>query len=232
MGSNRAQLEKKVTELSNKTRLNKQVVQSLVEHYQQKCKDKGIDRDSVRDDLMNQFNMLDDFLLDRIFRTFDISANTQHLKLDDYVIGMATFLTGNIEDKMRFCFNVYDLNGDGYITREEMFQFLKNSMVTKSHDADQDDADEGIKELTELALKKLDHDDHDGRVSFKDFQAAVYGDKLLLESLGQCLPDEKARCRYLKMLGDPDMNKQQATITSQGKTNSSRRAVFAEQQKV
>ena len=30
------------------------------------------------------------------------------------------------------CFNVYDLNGDGYITREEMFQFLKNSMVTVS----------------------------------------------------------------------------------------------------
>ena len=27
--------------------------------------------------------------------------------------------------------------------------------MQKSHDADQDDADEGIKELTELALKKL-----------------------------------------------------------------------------
>ena len=27
--------------------------------------------------------------------------------------------------------------------------------LQKSHDADQDDADEGIKELTELALKKL-----------------------------------------------------------------------------
>ena len=45
--------------------VNKQVVQSLVEHYHVKCKDKGLDRDSVRDDLMNQFDMLDDFLLDR-----------------------------------------------------------------------------------------------------------------------------------------------------------------------
>ena len=42
-----------------------------------------------------------------------------------------------------------------------------------------------------------DHDDHDGRVSFKDFQAAVYGDKLLLESLGQCLPDEKVHHQVL-----------------------------------
>ena len=45
--------------------VSKQVVQSLVEHYMVKCKDKGLDRDSVRDDLMNQFDMLDDFLLDR-----------------------------------------------------------------------------------------------------------------------------------------------------------------------
>lgn len=225
MGSNRAQLEKKVGELTNKTKLNKQVVQGLVEHYQIKCKDKGLDRDSVRDDLMNQFNMLDDFLLDRIFRTFDISANTQHLKMDDYVTGMATFLTGNLEDKMKFCFHVYDLNGDGYITREEMFQFLKNSMVTKSHDADQDDADEGIKELTELALKKLDHDDHDGRVSFKDFQCAVMDDKLLLESLGQCLPDEKCRCQYLKMLGDPDMNTQPTTISAKSRTGTAKHKV-------
>lgn len=27
------------------------------------------------------------------------------------------------------CFTVYDLNGDGYISREEMFQLLKNCIV-------------------------------------------------------------------------------------------------------
>lgn len=37
-----------------------------------------------------------------------------------------------------------------------------------------------------------DCDDHDGRVSFKDFCTAVQGDKLLMESLGQCLPAEEA----------------------------------------
>ena len=30
------------------------------------------------------------------------------------------------------CFDVYDLNGDGYISREEMFQLLKGCMVTVS----------------------------------------------------------------------------------------------------
>lgn len=35
-----------------------------------------------------------------------------------------------------------------------------------------------------------DHD-HDGRVSLNDFQTAVYEDKLMLEALGKCLPDDK-----------------------------------------
>ena len=27
------------------------------------------------------------------------------------------------------CFEAYDLNGDGYISREEMFHLLKNSLI-------------------------------------------------------------------------------------------------------
>lgn len=28
-------------------------------------------------------------------------------------------------EQINFCFNVYDLNGDGYITKDEMFQLMK-----------------------------------------------------------------------------------------------------------
>ena len=34
-------------------------------------------------------------------------------------------MTAQVSD----CFDVYDMNSDGYISREEMFQMLKNSMV-------------------------------------------------------------------------------------------------------
>jgi len=50
------------------------------------------------------------------------------------------------------CFDVYDFNGDGYISREEMFTCLKKSMVKQTTD---EDPDEGIKDLVELALKKM-----------------------------------------------------------------------------
>lgn len=50
------------------------------------------------------------------------------------------------------CFDVYDLNGDGYISREEMFQMLKDSLIRQPTE---EDPDEGIKDVVDIALKKM-----------------------------------------------------------------------------
>ena len=49
------------------------------------------------------------------------------------------------------CFEVYYLNGDGYICREEIFDMLKNSL----HQQSSEENDEGIKELVDITLKKM-----------------------------------------------------------------------------
>ncbi len=50
------------------------------------------------------------------------------------------------------CFGVYDLNDDGYISREEMFQMLKNTMPKQ---LTEEDPDEGIKEIVEGMVKRM-----------------------------------------------------------------------------
>lgn len=50
------------------------------------------------------------------------------------------------------CFHVYDLNGDNYISREEMFHMLKDSLIRQPSE---EDPDEGIKDLVEIILKKM-----------------------------------------------------------------------------
>ena len=47
---------------------------------------------------------------------------------------------------------MYDLNSDGYISREEMFHMLKTSLVKQTTE---EDPDEGIKDLVEITLKKM-----------------------------------------------------------------------------
>ncbi|KAL3309730.1 EF-hand calcium-binding domain-containing protein 1 [Cichlidogyrus casuarinus] len=82
---------------------------------------------------------------------------------------------------------LYDLNSDGLISREEMFQLLKSSLVKQPTE---EEPEEGIRELVEMTFKKLDVD-HDGRLTFEDFKAAVENDLLLLEVLGPCLPEQQ-----------------------------------------
>ncbi|NXQ17098.1 EFCB1 protein, partial [Peucedramus taeniatus] len=159
----------------------------------------GFDRTVFRDTLYHAFGMTDDVVLDRVFSIFD-RDNTGSISVVEWVEGLAVLLRGTLEEKMKYCFAVYDLNGDGYISKEEMFQMLKHSLLIQPAD---EEPDEGVKDLVEIALKKMastyllnnpfllqDHD-HDGKLSFTDFEKAVRDENLLLEAFGPCLPDIK-----------------------------------------
>lgn len=97
---------------------------------------------------------------------------------------------------------MYDLNGDGFISREEMFQLLKNCLVKQPAE---EDPDEGVKELVEITLKKMvkflnnfilkfffiQDMDKDSKLSKGDFESSVQSEQLLLEAFGKCLPDRE-----------------------------------------
>ncbi|XP_056254795.1 peroxisome biogenesis factor 1 isoform X3 [Seriola aureovittata] len=144
----------------------------------------GLDRAKFRSILHNVFGMTDDMIMDGVFRTFD-NDNDGFVGIKEWIEGLSVFLRGTLDEKIKYCFHVYDLNGDNYISREEMFHMLKNSLIRQPTE---EDPDEGIKDLVEITLKKMDHD-HDGRLSFGDFEKAVREENLLLEAFGTCLPD-------------------------------------------
>ncbi|XP_011496968.1 PREDICTED: EF-hand calcium-binding domain-containing protein 1-like [Ceratosolen solmsi marchali] len=78
---------------------------------------------------------------------------------------------------MEFCFKVYDLNNDGFITKDEIYQLLKNCLIKQRSEEDSED---GVRDLSEMILKKLDVD-HDGKVSLLDYVTSVQEEPLLLE---------------------------------------------------
>ncbi|NXM81346.1 EFCB1 protein, partial [Oenanthe oenanthe] len=184
---------------------NKSEVECLIKLFDtlvaKACRDyaaAGFDRTVFRDTLHSAFGMTDEVALDRVFSIFD-RDNDGCITVVEWVEGLAVLLRGTLEEKMKLCFTVYDLNGDGYISKEEMFQMLKNSLLIQPAD---EEPDEGVKDLVEIALKKMastclfvpfllqDHD-QDGKLSFTDFEKAVRDENLLLEAFGPCLPDIK-----------------------------------------
>lgn len=75
--------------------------------------------------LHNTFDLvIEDSLMDRIFCAWD-KNNEGVLKADTWIGGLSVFLRGTFEEKIHYCFRVYDLNSDGYISKDEMIQLLK-----------------------------------------------------------------------------------------------------------
>lgn len=98
--------------------------------------------------------------MERIFSAWEKGHEGLPLRLEGWVVGLSVFLRGTAAEKAAFCFRVYDLNGDGFITKDEMFSLLKNCLIKQPQD---EDPDEGVKDLVDIALKKIDVD-KDGKV--------------------------------------------------------------------
>lgn len=200
-GLNRKNLQKQAEEMCRCTptlHFSRREVQALLMLFHS-FNNKGdkLDRNQFRDFLQVWFCMTEDLLMDRVFRAFDTDSDS-YISAKEWVEGLSVFMRGHLEEKIEYTFNVYDLNGDGYISREEMFQMLKHSLVKQPTE---EDPDEGVKDLVETALKKMDYD-HDSRLSFADFKQAVEAEELLLEAFGPCLPDEKGAEVYETKVAD------------------------------
>lgn len=157
--------------------------------------------------------------MERIFTSWDKSSEGLPLRLESWICGISVFLRGTLFERASFCFRVYDLNTDGFITKDEMFALMKNCLIKQPQD---EDPDESVKDLMEIALRKFDID-KDGKVSerkdipiqiyinpivvcllffhfkisFQDYLTTVSADPLLLEAFGQCLPSETATISFL-----------------------------------
>lgn len=62
-----------------------------------------------------------------------------------------------------------------------------------------EDPEEGVRDLVELILRKIDVD-KDGKISFDDYLQSVTAEPLLIEAFGQCLPTEAACQTFIRTL--------------------------------
>jgi len=181
-----------VENLHKKTKFSREEIHGLLHIMGKLCADR-IDKYSFREFLHKTFHMTEDILMDGIFKNFDKDSDG-YVSEEEWVEGLSVVLTGTWEEKLNFCFRVYDLAGEGYITRENMFNMLSNSLL---HHLSEEDPEEGVREIVDYTLKKLDLD-LDGRVSLSDYEQAVSRDPLMMEAFGQCLPDKKSANQFLE----------------------------------
>ncbi|XP_012282443.1 EF-hand calcium-binding domain-containing protein 1 [Orussus abietinus] len=132
-------------------------------------------------------------LVDRVFSVID-KQNTLHLTSEQWTDGLSVLLRGNLDERIRFGYKVYDLMKTNKLRKEQIFPMMRGCLIKQQPD---EDPDEGTKDIIELMLKKLDVD-RDGKVSETDYRTAVEDRNLLfLESMGPVFPSREAQHAFL-----------------------------------
>lgn len=104
----------------------------------------------------------EEMLIERCFTHWEKGNEGGPLQFEGWIIGLSVFLRGTLPERVAFCFSIYDLNSDGFITKDEMFALMKNCLIKQPQD---EDPDESVKDLMDIALRKFDVD-KDGKVYF------------------------------------------------------------------
>lgn len=77
---------------------------------------------------------------------------------------------GNLEEKHKIAFKIYDINGDGYISNADLFNSLKMLVGENLNDVQ-------VQQLADRTLLAADTD-KDGRISYEEFVEYVKGIKI------------------------------------------------------
>lgn len=81
----------------------------------------------------------------------------------EFVQGLSALSAGaSNEEKLRFAFEIYDINGDGYISNGELFKVLKMMVGNNLTDVQ-------LQQLVDRTIIKAD-EDFDGKISFQEFK--------------------------------------------------------------
>jgi len=114
-------------------------------------------------EVMRAMLITDPFLQDLIFNAFD-SNRDGVITFQEFVKGLSVMTKGSPEEKLAFCFSMYDHNGKGYITREDIQTLVTalyplcgplSSYSGKKFDSPAQLVDEFFDELDEDATGKI-----------------------------------------------------------------------------
>ncbi|XP_015609076.1 Kv channel-interacting protein 1 isoform X2 [Cephus cinctus] len=116
-----------------------------------------------------------------VFNTLD-QDHSGLLSFEDFVMGLSILSRGSMDEKLRWTFSLYDINGDGCITRDEMTDIVTAVYELMGKFADPNLDHEGVRDKVDRMFQKMDGN-KDGVVTLSEFLEACRADPDISESM-------------------------------------------------
>ncbi|PRP86624.1 hypothetical protein PROFUN_05103 [Planoprotostelium fungivorum] len=75
----------------------------------------------------------DTTFVDSLFRVLERYGSRDELDVRAFLLGLGVIFKGTVEEKMTFCFHLYDLNYDGYVELQDILDVTKSAIISSVH---------------------------------------------------------------------------------------------------
>lgn len=105
--------------------------------------------------------------------------------MQDLLVTLSTLLRGSVYERLRWTFKLYDINGDGCISRGELSEIVTavhDLIGRKPHQTHHGEDERKTREQVDRVFRKLDLN-QDGVITIEEFMESCLKDDVITRSL-------------------------------------------------
>ncbi|KAJ8382886.1 hypothetical protein SKAU_G00036640 [Synaphobranchus kaupii] len=169
-------------QLEAQTRFSRKELQILYRGFKNECPSGVVNEDNFKV-IYSQFFPQGDAstYAHFLFNAFDTDHNGS-VSFEDFVMGLSILLRGSVQEKLNWAFNLYDINKDGYITKEEMLDIMKAIYDMMGKCTYPILKEEAPRQHVEIFFQKMDKN-RDGVVTIDEFIDCCQNDENIMRSM-------------------------------------------------
>eukprot|EP01117_Protostelium_nocturnum_P006490 TRINITY_DN2340_c0_g1_i1.p1 TRINITY_DN2340_c0_g1~~TRINITY_DN2340_c0_g1_i1.p1 ORF type:complete len:187 (+),score=49.83 TRINITY_DN2340_c0_g1_i1:78-638(+) len=125
MGAAQSQLKKEELEkLQQHSHFSGKELKAMYKQFRKETPQGVISKEEFRE-VMRQMGVVDSFLQDLVFNVFDDDKDGS-INFQEFVAALSVMTRGEPKEKLELAFNMYDLDGNGFIDKKEMSQIMES----------------------------------------------------------------------------------------------------------
>ncbi|KAK3094954.1 hypothetical protein FSP39_008312 [Pinctada imbricata] len=154
--------------LCRTTKFTRKELQIMYRGFKQECPS-GIVNEETFKEIYAQFFPLGDSgaYAHYVFNTFDQDGNGS-LSFEEFVMGLSVLSRGTLQERLQWTFNLYDINGDGVITKDEMYGIVSAIYEMMGRFSEPTIDDSTARDHVDRVFQKMDTN-KDGVVTLEEF---------------------------------------------------------------